>query len=63
MRMPLAAKISARSGTSARGARTFNVVSDGRNGEVQKRPALVFSEGYGGLGSGLIDSPNGLMST
>lgn len=61
--MPLAAKISARSGTSARGARTFNVVSDGRNGEVQKRPALVFSEGYGGLGSGLIDSPNGLMST
>lgn len=60
--MPLAAKISARSGTSARGARTFNVVSDGRNGEVQKRPGLVFSEGYGGLGSGLIDSPAGLFS-
>ena len=60
--MPLAAKISARSGTSTRGARTFNVVSDGRNGEVRKRPALVYSNGYGGLGSGLMETPNGLFS-
>lgn len=63
MRLPLIPAISARSGTTTKGARTFNSVSDKNNEILQKRPALVFSEGYGGLGSGLIDSPNGLMTT
>ena len=63
MRLPLLPAISARSGTTTKGARTVNTVSDKNNEIMQKRPALVFSEGYGGLGSGLIDSPNGLITT
>ena len=63
MRLPLLPAISSRSAAQNKGAKTANVVSDKNNEIMQKRPALVFSEGYGGLGSGLIDSPNGLMST
>ncbi len=62
MRLPLIPKISARSGSSTKGARTFNIVNDGKDGIARKRPALVFSEGYGGLGNGLMDTPNGLFS-
>lgn len=62
MRLPLFPSISARSGTSTKGARAINVVSDKNKEFMQKRPALVFSNGYGGLGNGLMDTPNGLFS-
>jgi hypothetical protein len=59
--MPLISKISARSGTSSKGARTQNIVNDGKDGIARKRPALVYSNGYGGIGNGLMDTPNGLF--
>lgn len=62
MRLPSLPGISARSGSTIKGARIFNVIGDKNNEIAQKRPALVLSEGYGGIGSGLIDSPNGLLS-
>lgn len=62
MRMPLLPGISSRSRTSTKGSKTVNVVSDNDNQIAQKRPALVYSEGYGGLGSGLMDTPRGLFS-
>lgn len=60
MRLPLFPSVSARSGTSTKGARAVNVVRDKEI--TQKRPALVFSNGYGGLGNGLMETPNGLFS-
>ena len=59
--MPLISKISARSGTSTKGARVQNIVNDGKDGIARKRPALVYSNGYGGIGNGLMDTPNGLF--
>ncbi len=52
VRMPLITKISARSGTSTKGSRVVNVVNDGKDGIARKRPALVFSDGFGGLVTG-----------
>ncbi len=61
MRLPVLPKIAARSGTSTKGPRTANVVSD-KGGILQSRPGLALAEVVGCNGNGLLDTPNGLFS-